>query len=43
MRLAKAALLFNCGVGGGLGSSQCGCEQKPEASLPFTMTTVATF
>ncbi len=42
MRLAKAALLFM------LASVVAGApvnvgEQKPEASLPFTMTTVTTF
>ena len=40
MKLAKAALLFH--RGGGMGQVNVG-EQKPEPSVPFTMTTVATF
>ena len=41
MRLAKAAALFILTV---VACAQVNVgEQKPEASLPFTMTTVATF
>ncbi len=41
MRLVKAALLF---VIAGVASAQVNLgEQKPEESLPFTMTTVTTF
>src|SRR6202171_3293993 len=42
MKLAKAALLFTV-VGGAAWAQVNVGEQKPEASLPFTMTTVATF
>ena len=42
MRFAKAALLFALGAVGLWAQVNVG-EQKPEASLPFTMTTVATF
>jgi hypothetical protein len=41
MKLAKVALLV---IGAGAAWAQVNVgEQKPEASLPFTMTTVATF
>jgi aldose sugar dehydrogenase len=42
MKLAKAALLFTLASVEGWAQVNVG-EQKPEASLPFTMTTVATF
>src|ERR1700680_531152 len=44
MKLAKAALalLFTLASASALAQVNAG-EQKPEASLPFTMTTVATF
>src|ERR1700724_2080909 len=42
MKLAKAALLFTVASGASWAQVNLG-EQKPEASLPFTMTTVATF
>jgi glucose/arabinose dehydrogenase len=42
MKLAKAALLFTLASVGAWAQVNVG-EQKPEASLPFTMTTVATF
>ncbi len=42
MKLAKTALLF--GLASAAASAQVNAgEQKPEASVPFTMTTVATF
>ncbi len=41
MKLAKAALVFTV-ASAAWARGQCG-EQKPEASLPFTMSTVATF
>ena len=42
MRLAKTALLFILASATGGAQVNVG-EQKPEASLPFTMTTVSTF
>jgi glucose/arabinose dehydrogenase len=42
MRLAKAALLLGVGLSTGWAQVNIG-EQKPEASLPFAMTTVTTF
>ncbi len=42
MKLAKAALLFTLASTAAWAQVNAG-EQKPEASLPFTMTTVATF
>jgi glucose/arabinose dehydrogenase len=42
MRFARAALLFSLGSVTAWAQVNIG-EQKPEASLPFTMTTVATF
>ena len=42
MKLAKAALLFTLASVAAWAQVNMG-EQKPEASLPFTMTTVATF
>jgi glucose/arabinose dehydrogenase len=42
MRLAKAGLVFTLASVGAWAQVNVG-EQKPEASLPFTMTTVATF
>src|SRR6202166_4154524 len=42
MKLAKAALLFTLGSAAASAQVNAGA-QKPEASLPFTMTTVATF
>jgi glucose/arabinose dehydrogenase len=42
MKLAKAALLFTLASGAAWAQVNVG-EQKPEAGLPFTMTTVATF
>src|ERR1700679_346951 len=42
MKLAKAALLFTLVSMAAWAQVNIG-EQKPEASLPFTMTTVATF
>jgi aldose sugar dehydrogenase len=42
MKLAKAALLFTLVSVGAWAQVNIG-EQKPEASLPFTMSTVATF
>src|ERR1700704_1800317 len=42
MKLAKAALLFTVASGAAWAQVNVG-EQKPEASLPFTMTTVTTF
>jgi aldose sugar dehydrogenase len=42
MKLAKAALLFTLASTAAWAQVNVG-EQKPEASLPFTMTTVATF
>ena len=42
MKLAKAALLFTLASVAAWPQVNVG-EQKPEASLPFTMTTVATF
>src|SRR5580658_7421163 len=42
MRFARAALLFSLGSVPAWAQVNIG-EQKPEASLPFTMTTVATF
>jgi glucose/arabinose dehydrogenase len=42
MKLAKAALLFTVASVAARAQVNLG-EQKPEASLPFTMTTVATF
>src|SRR6202453_4971328 len=41
-KLAKAALLFTVASAGAWAQVNIG-EQKPEASLPFTMTTVTTF
>jgi glucose/arabinose dehydrogenase len=44
MRLAKGALLCAVVLGSGTAWSQVNIgEQKPEASMPFTMTSVATF
>src|SRR5580700_3483365 len=42
MKLAKAAWLFSLASAAAWAQVNIG-EQKPEASLPFTMTTVATF
>src|SRR6266851_6385982 len=42
MKLARAALLFTVASVAAWAQVNVG-EQKPEASLPFTMTTVATF
>src|SRR2546423_722088 len=42
MKLAKAALLFTLGSMAAWAQVNAG-EQKPEASVPFTMTTVSTF
>src|SRR5206468_13058829 len=42
MKLAKAALLFTLASAASWGQVNIG-EQKPEASLPFSMTTVTTF
>src|SRR5215510_12919614 len=42
MKLAKAALLFTLASVAAWAQVNVG-EQKPEAALPFTMTTVATF
>jgi aldose sugar dehydrogenase len=42
MRLAKATLLFSLAAVGAWAQVNAG-ETKPEASLPFKMTTVATF
>ena len=42
MKLAKAALLFTAASAAAWAQVNVG-EQKPEASLPFTMTTVTTF
>src|SRR6188508_3026597 len=42
MRLAKIALLLTVASATALAQINVG-EQKPEASLPFTMTTVSTF
>src|SRR5258706_12317917 len=42
MKLAKVALLFTVASGAAWAQINVG-EQKPEASLPFTMTTVSTF
>ena len=42
MKLAKAALLFTLASVAAWAQVNVG-EQKPEASLPFTMTTVTTF
>src|SRR5881628_1445518 len=42
MKLAKAALLFTLASAAAWAQVNAG-EQQPEASLPFTMTTVATF
>src|SRR5262245_9360313 len=42
MKLAKAALLLTLASGAAWAQVNAG-EQKPEASLPFNMTTVATF
>ena len=42
MKLAKAPLLFTLASVAAWAQVNVG-EQKPEASLPFTMTTVATF
>src|SRR3984885_1381974 len=42
MRLAKAALLFTLASAAAWAQVNAG-EQKPEASMPFTMTTVSTF
>src|ERR1700726_2153498 len=42
MKLAKAALLFILASVAAWAQVNAG-EQKPEASLPFTMTTVSTF
>jgi glucose/arabinose dehydrogenase len=42
MKLAKAALLFTLASAAAWAQFNAG-EQKPEASLPFTMTTVSTF
>ena len=42
MKLAKAALLFTLASMASWAQVNAG-EQKPEASLPFTMTTVSTF
>src|ERR1700686_1379994 len=42
MKLAKAALLFTLASAAAWAQVNAG-EQKPEATLPFTMTTVTTF
>src|SRR6266480_3058585 len=42
MKLAKAALLLTLATAAGWAQFNAG-EQKPEASVPFTMTTVTTF
>ena len=42
MRLAKIALLLSVASATGLAQINVG-EQKPEANLPFTMTTTSTF
>src|SRR5436305_3966259 len=42
MKLAKAALLFTLASAAAWAQVNAG-EQKPEASVPFNMTTVATF
>ena len=42
MKLAKAALLFTLASAAAWAQVNMG-EQKPEASMPFNMTTVATF
>jgi len=42
MKLAKAALLLALASAAAWAQVNAG-EQKPEASLPFTMTTVSTF
>jgi glucose/arabinose dehydrogenase len=42
MKSAKAALLFTLALSGAWAQVNVG-DQKPEAGLPFTMTTVATF
>ncbi len=42
MKLAKAALLLTVASAAAWAQVNAG-EQKPEASLPFTMTTVSTF
>src|SRR5580700_10941233 len=42
MKLAKAALLFTLASAAAWAQVNAG-ETKPEASLPFTMTTVSTF
>src|SRR5947207_3944273 len=42
MKLVKAALLFTLASAAARAQVNVG-EQKPEANLPFTMTTVATF
>src|SRR6202451_845162 len=42
MKLAKAALLFTLASAGASAQGNVG-EQKPEAGLPFSMTTVSTF
>jgi glucose/arabinose dehydrogenase len=42
MKFAKAALLFTLTSGAAWAQVNAG-EQKPEASMPFTMTTVSTF
>src|SRR6476646_8395968 len=42
MKLVKAALILSLATVGAWAQVNAG-EQKPEASLPFTMTTVATF
>ncbi len=42
IRLVSAAILFTLASGAAWAQVNAG-EQKPEASLPFTMTTVATF
>src|SRR5208283_3676587 len=42
MKLAKAVLLFTLASVAALGQVNAG-KQKPEASLPFSMTTVSTF
>src|SRR5579864_8319907 len=42
MKLAKAALLFTLASVGAWAQVNAG-EQKPEASMPFNMTTVSTF
>ncbi len=42
MKLTKAALLFTLASAAASAQVNVG-EQKPEASVPFTMTTVSTF